>query len=438
MKLNQGSYAMSKRKRMSRNQKILCWTLIVMIISGIIVPVILNFLKNQEVHSERVDVGDIDGDGTVVGDYAKVTVDKRSGVDAEFILENVIKTAEAKGRAELQVEQIKEQLSKAVERIKILEKALEELRESGDMRSLQELLIQDRDEHRDALIQRNREIAAVAYLRGDIEIARQAVDEILKEFPDELFALNQSALIYKLRGKLKEAERDLKQVLELAVQANNDQARAASLGNLGVIYYMRGDLDKAEKMHKKALVINEHLGRKEGMAYQYGNLGLIYKMRGELDKAEEMHLKSLKIKEKLGLQHGISISYGNLGNVYRRRGELDKAEEMHLKALEIDKKIGRLEGMANDYGNLGNVYYMRGDLDNAEEMHLKSLKIKEKIGLQEGIANSYGNLGLVYKQRGDIGKAREYWEKAVELYKRIGIPQMVEEVQGWIEGLKDK
>ncbi|MBA7703212.1 Photosystem I assembly protein Ycf3 [subsurface metagenome] len=398
---------MSKRKRMSRNQKILCWTLIVMIISGIIVPVILNFLKNQEVHSERVDVGDIDGDGTVVGDYAKVTVDKRSGVDAEFILENVIKTAEAKGRAELQVEQIKEQLSKAVERIKILEaegnrpdaeKALEELRESGDMRSLQELLIQDRDEHRDALIQRNREIAAVAYLRGDIEIARQAVDEILKEFPDELFALNQSALIYKLRGKLKEAERDLKQVLELAVQANNDQARAASLGNLGVIYYMRGDLDKAEKMHKKALVINEHLGRKEGMAYQYGNLGLIYKMRGELDKAEEMH----------------------------------------LKALEIDKKIGRLEGMANDYGNLGNVYYMRGDLDNAEEMHLKSLKIKEKIGLQEGIANSYGNLGLVYKQRGDIGKAREYWEKAVELYKRIGIPQMVEEVQGWIEGLKDK
>lgn len=34
-----------------------------------------------------------------------------------------------------------------------------------------------------------------------------------------------------------------------------------------------------------------------------------------------------------------------------------------------------------------------------------------------------------------VSKAREYWLKVVDLFKKIGMPQMVEEVQGWVDGL---
>ena len=93
--------------------------------------------------------------------------------------------------------------------------------------------------------------------------------------------------------------------------------------------------------------------------------------------------------------------------------------------------------MASDYANLGVIYQKRGELDKAEEMFMEILKIHEKLGHQEGIANDYGNLGVVYEKRGDIGKARQYWEKARGLYERIGMPQMVEQMQEWIEGGKE-
>jgi len=71
-------------------------------------------------------------------------------------------------------------------------------------------------------------------------------------------------------------------------------------------------------------------------------------------------------------------------------------------------------------------------------MCLQSLEIAEKLDYQEAMAALYSNLGSVYRQRGDIQKAKENWKKALGLYKRIGMPHMVEKVEGWIEGLKDK
>lgn len=272
---------MNLLRGLSKNQKIALCGVIIAAISGIAVPIILNLRHKKVEPPSKVDVNRIDGNGTVIGDDAHVTVDKRRGVDAELILERVIKEAEAKGRAIEQAEQLKEQLAKAVERgEKIVaegnrldaEIVIEKLYESGDMSGLQELLIKDRDEHQQALIQRNREIAAVAYLRGDIDIAIDSVDEILKELPDDLFALNQRGNIHELRGRLKEAESDYNRVLELANETENDRNRAAALGNLGIVYKMRGDLDKAKEMYEKSLEIDKKIGRLEGMANSYSNL----------------------------------------------------------------------------------------------------------------------------------------------------------------------
>ena len=124
-------------------------------------PIILHLIKKKGEHSQRVDVGRINGDGTAIGENPVVTIDKRRGIDGEIVLSKAFELAEYKGRADEQIEQLKEELEKAIERIKKLEaegnrpdaeKALEELRESGDMMRLQELLIKDRDKPRDALI----------------------------------------------------------------------------------------------------------------------------------------------------------------------------------------------------------------------------------------------------------------------------------------------
>ncbi len=233
---------MNLLRGLSKNQKIALCGVIIAAISGIAVPVILSLRRKNVEPPTEVNVGRLEGDGTVIGDDAHVTVDKRRGVDPNLLLDRAIKEAVAKGRAIEQAEQLKEQLAKAVERgEKIVaegnrpdaEIAIEKLYESGDIKLLQKLLIKDRDEHRDALIQRNREIAAVAYLRGDIDIAMEAVNEILKVLPEDLFALNRRGIIHSLQGKLKESECDFKRVLELANEKGNNKDRAVALSNLG-------------------------------------------------------------------------------------------------------------------------------------------------------------------------------------------------------------
>jgi len=104
------------------------------------------------------------------------------------------------------------------------------------------------------------DLASVTYLRGDIDIATEAVDEILKELPDNIFALNQRGHIHSLRGNLKEAESDYNRVLKLSTDEGNDKDQAAALGNLGLIFDIRGELDKAEEFWEKAVELYKRIG----------------------------------------------------------------------------------------------------------------------------------------------------------------------------------
>jgi tetratricopeptide (TPR) repeat protein len=159
-----------------------------------------------------------------------------------------------------------------------------------------------RDDRHDALIEHNHNIAAVAYLRGDIDVAQAATDEVLRLEPNNVISLSQRGQICRLQGKLDEAEKAYLRVQELGVEVNNEQWQAAASGNLGLIYETRGQLDKAEEMYKKSLEISEKLGRPESIANAYGNLGSVYEQRGDKKKEREYWERALAIFKKIGMQ----------------------------------------------------------------------------------------------------------------------------------------
>ena len=191
---------------------------------------------------------------------------ERQKIDADKLAHKVIALAEQKGKMFIDEDTLKKSLMDAILRVEKLgesgkraeaEKALDALRRNGDTAKLQELLVEDRDKKRDDLIKRNYEISTVAYLRGNIGIALEAVEEILKLRPNDLNALTQKGQIYVLRGELTQAEEICKKVFELAENNKDKRWRAGALGNLGIIYWERGELDKAEEIYKKALEIAE-------------------------------------------------------------------------------------------------------------------------------------------------------------------------------------
>ena len=220
--------------------------------------------------------------------------------------------------------------------------AVAEYERNGDMAGLQRLLTERKKKPKADLLNLNRKLAAVAYLRGDIDTAMATVKEILALDPDDLQGRNQLGHIHKLRGNLEEAERAYKRVLRVAKRHKDKGGQAAAYGNLGLIYQTRGELDEAERMQRKALEINEKLGRMEGMANQYGNLGVIYQTRGDLDEAERMHRKALGIEKKLERMEGMAIQYGNLGTVAKQQDDADEARRLWTQARDLFAKIGML------------------------------------------------------------------------------------------------
>ncbi len=159
------------------------------------------------------------------------------------------------------------------------------------------------DRANDDLIQRNRELAAVAFLRGEITVAAEAIDGLLRLDPEDLDALNRRGHIRHLRGDLDGARDDYEKVFRIASAGDDEGWQAVANCNLGVIYLTRGELVEAEKWHRKSLAIHERLGRQEGMAAAYGNLGLIYQTRGNVAQARDLWIKSIVKYKSIGMPH---------------------------------------------------------------------------------------------------------------------------------------
>lgn len=90
--------------------------------------------------------------------------------------------------------------------------AIDDARLTGDIEKLQTVLIAEAgkretrlNEHSVSYIELCREIAEVAYLRGDIDEAKLRLDSILRFAPDDLDAINRMGHIHNLHGRFDDA-----------------------------------------------------------------------------------------------------------------------------------------------------------------------------------------------------------------------------------------
>jgi tetratricopeptide (TPR) repeat protein len=302
----------------------------------------------------------------------------------------------------------------------ISENAIEQLRRNGDTEKLLEALIADRDRNQRATTERNRQIAEVAYLRGDIQTAEDAVEAVLQYDPNDWDALNLSALIHFVRGDLKEAESGFRRVLTLS--SDSPASKAVILGNLGVLRRHCGDLAQAEAMLRESLQISEGLGLAAGVVNQCCNLGAIYQTLGRLDDAEGAYKKGLAITSKHGLIKGAANLYCCLGILFKTRGNFLGAEEMYKKSLAAYEDLGDKLETATVFQNLGVLYKEQSKLEEAKRCILRSLEINREIGHKHGIAANYSVLGQIGSRSNnpiEVLSAKDILEAALEINRGL-------------------
>lgn len=147
-------------------------------------------------------------------------------------------------------------------------------------------------------------------------------------------------------GRYEAALPYFEQALELAKSryGADDPAIAVELNNLAEVYRLMGRLGDAEALYKRAIELDQKGGESPGLATSMNNLALVYRAQKKYGEAEKLYNRSLAILEKsLGPSHpDIARALNNLAVLYRMKGEPERARPLQERALGIaEAALGR-------------------------------------------------------------------------------------------------
>ena len=257
------------------------------------------------------------------------------------------------------------------------------------------------------------------FSNGQIQEALDAVETLIKEYPNQPILFNICGVFYKQIGQPDEAVKRF----EKALAINPDYAEAHN--NLGVTLQNLGQLDSAVESYKKAITSNPEYTE------AHNNLGLILQDLGLMDEAVISYEKAITFKPDYIEAHI------NLGNIYKELKQLDAAVKSYEKVIAINpdypeahfnlgntfRELGQLETAIKSYEkviaikpdnadvhfNLGDTLSELGQLDEAVKSYEKA------ISIEVDFANAHNNLGISLKKLGQLDEAIKCYEKAISI-----------------------
>lgn len=218
-------------------------------------------------------------------------------------------------------------------------------------------------------------------------------------------------MILQLENGLKHSLEALKHY-----EAINDSAHSSNmLVNIANIYNQQHNFKQAEKYLKNAIQIASRLSRKTALGNVYNTMGILYAENGMLDSAERFFLLSTQIRENLKDYTTLAWNYNNLGGVYSL---LDKPSEGIIyfeKALKLFEDNKNYDGQTSVANNIGELYLKKGNTKKAFQYFSYSRKLYSQTNNPDNLENLYGNLSDYYSKTGDYKTAKQYSDSLIFL-----------------------
>ena len=188
-------------------------------------------------------------------------------------------------------------------------------------------------------------------------------------------------------GRAGEAQRWLRQALDLAGKTGDPLAIASALDNLGLIARGRGDLDEALSLYRKALQKHREAGDAGGVALCLNNEGAVHIKRRDLDAARQVLIEARQLCEHHGLPSTHCMIEVNLANVATLAGAPELAVQHARKALELSAQTGRRGNEVEARQAIVWASLCQGDLAAARSELARALTVSISIDRSELIAN---------------------------------------------------
>jgi tetratricopeptide (TPR) repeat protein len=252
-------------------------------------------------------------------------------------------------------------------------------------------------------------------LKESLEISKASRNQ-----SDMCRSLHQLGTIKTKRGEYAKAEKLYRRSLRIKKRLRDQHAIATSLHQLANLNYLRGKHEEAEDLYKQSLKIFNELNEQSRKAISLNSLATIQTERGNYSEAEKVYTQSLQIFQNLGEQYNIGCTLFYLARIQQEQSNYEEAEKRYTQSSEVFRKIGNESGIVMSIGQLALIQAKRGNYDEAEEILKQTLDISNNLGDQHAIATSLHQLGNLSYLRGQYDKAEDFYKQTLKLRKIIG------------------
>jgi two-component system, NarL family, sensor kinase len=242
---------------------------------------------------------------------------------------------------------------------------------------------------------------------------------------ESLLLLNKGVFL-NLNGENDEAEKLIKQSLEIRTGINDYAGQGYSLRSLGNIEYDRNDYAKALEFYLSAAPKFEKANDRKGLSGDYIWIGNVFNEGlHQFDKAAEYFNKSLVLAVQLKDSSLISYNYNNLGQAYYFAKNYSEALRYYELSKNIKESLQDERGLGNAFGNISNVFFERQQYDSALFYNTKAFNIRQKQNDKKGMATSYANVANIYLKLKNYPAAFENYKNAIALGTEIDFKEPI-------------
>ena len=255
---------------------------------------------------------------------------------------------------------------------------------------------------------------------GSFDLAKTHYEKVLASDPNYVDALFAYGRVEIRRGNPQGALEHLTRALTLAVQLDNNEAKANLLNAIGVAYKRLNKPDEALRYYQQSLDIKRARDDKRGIGLTLGEIAQVQDSLGKPGQALASYTESLRLHREIGDKKGIGTTLINLGRFHTDRAQYDDALKLFKEALQIEREIGDKNFQALALSNIGVVYSFKGEFDDARTYHERALELREELKVAGPLADTLHNLAENSTKIGRHDEALKQYLRALELRRSSG------------------
>lgn len=240
-----------------------------------------------------------------------------------------------------------------------------------------------------------------------------------------LKCLRQLSFVLWDGNKLEQILRINEEALSISIKINNFFEQLRSLNQLGAYYFNKHNILKSHDYFDRALVLaeKENLLPKEpvillNLAVTSSLLGLYDLSESYMERALELYRKRDDLATTISLLSQLAISIHKKNRTNGRLASKERPRELLSTALELSRQAGLKDQEAIMLNNLGFVL-LEDEPERARKFCLQSLKLGEELGEGKVIAASLNNLATLSFNGNDINRAQELYRRALSRARKI-------------------